>query len=166
MVFRRRRQYRPPSTKNVVQNSNFDIVAGTQTDENLVTVPATHSGGTNEVRMGARIKAVWLELYMFSGGIASARNISFAALYFSPGGIAGSPVLSTLGSSNLRHFVFFFTRGIPGTQVSGSPLVWRGWIRIPKKFQKYAEGDVLRLVLRNDVDTGSYCFTAIYKWST
>lgn len=165
MVFRRFRAYRPPFRKNIVQNSNFDLVAATQTVEVLVTAPATLAGGTSEVLQGARIKAIWLELYLFSGGVATARNISFAAVFKNPGGILLVPSINTLGASNVRGNTFFFTRGIPGTQVSGSPLVWRGWLRVPKKFQVFHEGDLLQLILRNDVDSGSYCFLCIYKWS-
>lgn len=158
----RRRGYRPPMVKNIYQNSNFGVVAGTTTEEIIASAVATPANGTNEVAIGSRVKRIWVDAMIFA---QAANAIGVVCLMKNPGRLVPLTDISALGANNGKKFYWNMIRGIPGLENSGYPHRIQGWVPVPKIYQKFNEGDSLSVVIRNNNAALSYCLLAVYRWS-
>ncbi len=82
-----------------------------------------------------------------------------------PSGLMSGADAQTPGSTGIdsnRRFIFHEEKGLFATQ-DGTPMVFKGVIKIPPRFRRMGEDDVLQIVLRSPVDGGQFCVKAIYK---
>jgi len=138
--------------------SNIAIATAVETPTPLTTF--------SEVAIGSIIKAVYLELWVRGDDESAApANVqvsfekltgSMAAMIFADG--------NTLNAYDNKSNIFYVTEGLTsaGTANSGIPFL-RGWFKVPKGFQRMANGDRLVLnvlALNHDLEI---CGIFIYK---
>ncbi len=149
------------SVKNVVDGVFLGVAAGVQTLTTLAATVNDYTGGNTEVPIGAKVSSIYLFVQMISGdsGIA---NSDFYIMK-RPSGVT-EPTPGATGGSVSRKFILHEEKGIPGNALDGAaPLTFRGVIRIPRGRQRFAEGDVIRLVARS-ADVYNMCVKCIYKF--
>ncbi len=155
------------SNKNVI--SAFTAIStGAQTD--LLVARAVDSAAlatTTDVERGCLLKAIWLELWIYASteAVVGVTHGIDAYLIKNPGDNLTPPIPSTTGSSNEKKFIIKQWKGLIGARTQGSlPYSWRGWIKIPKRYQRMGADDRWEFV---SIATGSnalQCTNFIYKW--
>ncbi len=154
------------ANKEIIDSIAFSVAGGTTTDIILVASVNDYTGVVGTCPIGAKVKAIWVEL---TYGAETNTTTRFDWLLQKvPSGIS----LVTPGASggvNPRKFVFVERKGIASTlfdgtnSAGGTPPRTAGWIRIPKRFQNIAEGDSIHLRIGAS-STYSVCTKIIYKW--
>ncbi len=156
------------SNKHYVHQTLSTIASGAITGRsviNSVVAPATASA--DEVRQGAIVKAVYIEIWLL-GGEASGTNTQFTvALEKRPN---GAPAMTAANIVNLGAYpnksnVLYVTNGVLGSDQGGqgSVPVLRSWFKIPKGKQRMALSD--RVVCNISAVTNELilCGLFIYK---
>ncbi len=166
--YRRNRGMRPVinSIKNVV-----DLTASTGTTTTARTIALAKSLPVNtnqsEVQNGCIIKAVWVSIDFC--GLAASGVLQRTAVYIikNPGANLTGPGAFVVGTSNEKKFVFkqwqFMTMR---NQDGNPPNHWEGWLRIPKRYQRFGTDDKLDIVFEVDAAAGHFSGQFIYKWYT
>ncbi len=176
MPFRQRGSYGKPrqrlgnivdSNKNVV--SFFD--AFTTGVNNIRDIAEAQDSATlavaDDVERGCIIKAIWMELWIWSTTIVADGVTSGFDAYImkNPGNNLTPPLPGTTGTSNEKKFIFKTWKGLTSTRSQGAPpYSWKGWIKIPKRYQRMGANDK---ILLNFTATGANalaCQNYIYKW--
>ncbi len=152
--------------KHVVQRSLTTIPNGTTENELIAEVVDVASANQSfEIREGATIKAVWVELWYIGEG--SQPVVQISSLEKQVAGIAMTSVLSGDYDSYVnKKNVFKMTQGIVGDANSNPVPVFREWIAIPKGKQRFGAGDklVLNITCSSEATFDlSYCGVFIYK---
>ncbi len=152
------------SVKNI-ENAVDGVTAATKLVKVIVNAkdsPVTTV--TNEVKRGSRIFRIWLEFWYYGLSAANTNDIVDIYIMKNPGTNLTSPNPGTTGSSNEKKFIFKTWKGLAGNKsLGGQPYAWKGWVKIPKGYQRMGTDDRIELVLISPT-TGSFCHNAIYKW--
>ena len=151
------------SEKHLVQralNTVTGSTVGTATLIEAVRDPA----GLNEVRVGAVVKAVFVELWVISDGMQlGSFNISLERMP----GTAPNATLSDITSMNSyanKKNILYTTQGVLGDTNSNPIPAMRGWFKIPKGKQRFGLGDKLNLNITSlTADGMENCGIFIYK---
>ncbi len=120
-----------------------------------------------DVSQGCIIKAVWMELWIRASeeDVVGLTTGVDAYIWKNPGANLTAPNPGSVGTSNEKKFVFKSFKGLVGAGTQGFPAYsWRGWIRIPKIYQRVGTDDLLQLVFRFTGTAGLVCTNFIYKW--
>ncbi len=166
--FRRRGGIRPVinSIKNVV-----DVTAttsATTTARTIVLAKATPvNTNQSEVINGCIIKAIWVSFDVC--GIAASGVLQRTALYIikNPGANLTGPGALVVGTSNEKKFIFRQWQYMTMRNQDGNnPNHWEGWLRIPKRYQRFGTDDKLDIVFNTDSGGGHFSAQFIYKWYT
>ncbi len=123
--------------------------------------------GTTEVKRGSKIFRIWLEFWISATEVQATAITNGVDLYIikNPGANLTVPTPSTVGSSNEKKFVFKTWKGLTGTRTEGFPAYsWKGWIKIPKIYQRMGTDDRIDIVARTTAADGILCLNAVYKW--
>ncbi len=155
------------SIKNV-HNEGFGITS-TQTNKNLVkAVDNPVTTVTNDVQRGCVIKAIWISFDVCGIGGTGVLNIADAYLIKNPGANLTLPNPISQGSSNEKKFIFKTWHAmIMRNQDGNVPYHWEGWVKIPKRYQRFGTDDTLLVsVVCTAALTGHASIQAIYKWYT
>ncbi len=157
---------RPPvnSIKNevtevqaVVASTNLVIIIS-----NAVSNPEIANNA--DVQNGSTIKAIWLEMWYYGLSAGNTNDIIDFYVMKNPGNNLTPPNPGTVGTSNEKKFVFKSWKGLAGNKsLGGQAYTWRGWIKIPKIYQRQGTADRFIIVARSPT-TGNFCKTNIYKW--
>ncbi len=154
------------SIKNVVE---FTTSTGTTATNNQIVIakdsPVTT--GQNEVKRGCLIKAVWCSFDVC--GLAATGVLQRTALYLikNPGNNLTLPGAFTVGTSNEKKYVFRQWQVMTMRNQDGNPpFHWEGWIRIPKRYQRFGTDDRLQMVYETTTAAGHSSAQYIYKWYT
>ncbi len=175
MPYRRRGSYRRPRNYAVTvsnKNSVSLLLAGTAGATLITDIVDTQDSATlavaDDVQRGCIVKAVYCELWVrASEDIAVGVTTAFEAYIIKNGGNnLTPPVPGTQGTSNEKKYIFKSWKGLIGAQTASwhQPYSWKGWIKIPKIYQRFGANDKLQLV---SLSTGSnmvQCTLFIYKW--
>ncbi len=171
---RRNRGFRRPSTiinseKNVV-NIVAAGVAGTAATQNLaLAVGSADNTVVTQVTRRCKIYKIWVELWA-SASATAAEGVTTtfdAYLIKNPGANLTVPGPTVVGSSNEKKFVFKQWKGLVASRKEGFPAYsWRGWVKIPKVYQRMGADDVLQLIFLFTGVNGLLCSQVIYKWYT
>ncbi len=130
---------------------------------NAVDTPVT--AVTNDVKRGCTIKAIWLSFDVC--GLAATGVLQTHSLYLmkNPGANLTPPAPRTEGSSNEKKFIFKSWNAMTMRNQDGNvPYHWEGWIRIPKRYQRFGTADQLQLVFICTTAAGHLSMQTIYKW--
>ncbi len=133
--------------------------------QSLATADDTHSTATaNSVVNGCKIYRIWLELWAYGQTAGATNDIIDIYLMKNPGNNLTPPNPGTVGTSNEKKFVFKTWKGLMGVKsLGGTPYAWKGWIKIPKVYQRMGTDDRLVLIARSPT-IGDFCFSCTYKW--
>ncbi len=99
------------------------------------------------------------------GGTGVLNDLDFY-LIKNPGDNLTEPAPISVGTSNEKKFVFRqWHFMIMRNQDGNTPFHWEGWIRIPKRYQRFGTDDTLQLVHACTSGlTGHLSLMCIYKW--
>ncbi len=167
--FGRRRPMRPiiDSMKNNVSGLDA-IVAGTPLILDIArAVDSAANAVTQDVERGCKIFRIWTEFWVYpSATIAEGTSLIFDAYIFkNPGSNLTAPSPGTTGSSNEKKFIFKEWRGLLSSRTQGGlPYTWKGWIKVPRVYQRMGTDDEIQLVVRVDGVAATICRKHIYKW--
>ncbi len=175
MRFQQRRNFRrSPSTiinseKNVV-NIVAAGTAGTLAVQNLaLAVGAADNTVVTQVTRRCKIYKMWVEIWASSSEtVAEGVTTTFDCYIIkNPGANLTVPGPTVVGSSNEKKFVFKQLKGLTASRKEGFPAYsWRGWVKIPKVYQRMGTDDVIQLVFLFTGANGLLCSQFIYKWYT
>ncbi len=122
---------------------------------------------STDVSQGCIIKAVWVELWVRASEedvVALTTGID-AYIWKNPGANLTAPAPGSVGTSNEKKFVFKQWKGLIGAGTQGFPAYfWKGWLRIPKIYQRMGTDDLLQLVFNPTGTAALVCTNFIYKW--
>ncbi len=155
------------SNKNVV--SNFTAAtAGTKTS---IPIADAQDSATlavvEDVERGCSIKAIWVEFWVSATAEAAVGVTHGIDMYLfkNPGQNLTSPIPGTVGSSNEKKFVFKIWKGLIGARTQGfQPYSWKGWIRIPKRYQRMGANDRWQIIFQSTGVNVLVCNNFVYKW--
>ncbi len=152
------------SIKNEV-NTVDAVVASTNLIKLLVLAKDTPVTATaSHVKRGSKVFRIWVEFWYYGLSAGNTNDIFDAYIMKNPGANLTPPNPGTVGTSNEKKFVFKTWKGLGGNKsLGGVPYTWKGWIKIPKLYQRMGTDDKIELVVRS-ATTGNFCMTAIYKW--
>jgi len=166
---RRRQGPRPVinSEKNIV-NLITAGTAGTQTSVNVaLAVSSADNTSVTEVTRRSKIFKIWVEIWA-SASATAAEGVSTvfdAYLIKNIGSNLALPGAQVVGSSNEKRFVFKQWKGLIASRKEGFPAYsWRGWVKVPKIYQRMATDDVIQLAILFTGVNGLICSQFIYKW--
>ncbi len=158
---------------NSIKNSVSNLTAGpdgTNTNVNVaIAISNPVSTNATDVLNGSKIFRVWVELWIYATQeIAVGVTNSFDAYFIkNPGNNLTLPTPGTQGTSNEKKFIFKTWKGMIGARTQGClPYSWRGWIKIPKIYQRMGTDDRLNFFFVSNGTTSIVCTQFIYKWFT
>ncbi len=155
------------SIKNV---SNAVTAAPAATNTFVLIAKAVNtplSTVTTDVSQGCLIKAIWIELWVRASEEDAVGLSTFFDGYIwkNPGANLTAPGPASVGSSNEKKFVFKQWKGLIGAGTQGFPAYfWKGWLKIPKIYQRMGTDDLLQFVFRSEGTASLTCTNFIYKW--
>ncbi len=170
-----RRNYPPRRSGLQVVDSIKDIpnvftalAADTTVTINIaVAQDAPVTTGVTDVKRGSKIFRIWVEFWIMSTVVSVPTITNGVDLYIikNPGANLTVPTPSTVGTSNEKKFVFKTWKGLIGTRTEGFPAYsWKGWIKIPKIYQRMGTDDRIDIIVRTTGVNGLICLNSVYKW--
>ncbi len=153
------------SVKHYKQMSRSTVTTVTVKNERLIiAVQSTLANLEDEVREGAIVKAVYVELWLLD----SSNDGSFVLTIGKDTANSQGPTfgeMNTLFNYVEKKGIFYTSQGLTQNDgvTSAVPIV-RGWFKIPKSKQRFGLGDTLNLnIANNGAGTIEYCGFATYK---
>ncbi len=152
------------SMKNV---SYTESPTGT-TVQNIILVNTVDNPLTSsvvDVQRGCNIKAIWLSIDVC--GLAGTGVLQTTRFYLmkNPGNNLTPPAPGTEGTSNEKKFIFkTWSPMTMRNQDGNTPYHWEGWIKIPKRYQRFGTADLLQLVHIVTTAAGHLSLNVLYKW--
>ncbi len=156
------------SVKHYIPQSLSTVGTGTITGRSVVnTVVAPAVANSDEVRQGAIVKAVFIELWILGAEVSGTNTSFLVALEKRP---SAAPAMTFVNSQGLTAYlnkknILYTTQGVVGSDQGGQGAipVLRQWFKIPKGKQRMGLGDRIVLnvsALANDL---VICGQFIYK---
>ncbi len=142
-------------------------LSGTQTETVLANaVDSAALATATDVERGCIIKAVYLWIDVC--GLAGTGVLNNADTYLikNPGANLTLPLPISYGTSNEKKFIFkTWSFMIMRNQDGNMPFHWEGWVKIPKRYQRFGSADQLTLVQQSTATiTGHATVRVLYKW--
>ncbi len=153
------------SQKHYVQWTITPVSVGTTVGKNIAlgTVIANINLGT-EVREGAIVKAVYLELWAVGQSDTASGNV-LINFYKKPG--AGTSMTHAeaidLDSYDNKKNVLYHTQGLVNIGLANAIPFVRGWMKIPKGKQRMGLNDALAITVSTEAEATNFCGFATYK---
>ncbi len=131
--------------KHFVQQSLFTVAASAMANKGIVTAVAVPGTSGLDVREGAIISAIYVEMWITSDDATAGTCV--ATLEKLPSGkdpmtAAESALLFTY--TNKKNILHTF-QGLVSTNVQYPTAILKGWFKIPKGKQRFGLGDKLKL---------------------
>ncbi len=151
------------SVKHYVQVSLATVLAGANSAINVaLAVDAPTADSASEVRVGASIKAVYVEMWVRAGDTAHGSTL----LTF--GKATGGQTMSFAEQIDLHNYtaknnILYHTQGTTNDQDADAIPFIRMWIKIPKGKQRMALGDRLFLSISAQALDNIICGFMTYK---
>ncbi len=173
MPYQRRGSFRRRSglaLRPVNSNKNnvyIDSSTGTTKTESVIvnTVDAATLAVSKDVTRGCSIKAIYISLDICGLAATGVLQTSTVYLFKNPGSNLTAPLPRTEGTSNEKKFIFkTWNYQTMRNQDGNPPYHWEGWVKIPKRYQRFGAADRLTLVSATTTAAGHMSVMAIYKW--
>ncbi len=166
---RRNRGMRPVinSVKNSVVQLQAVATAANTTSVISQVVDSPLTANQAEVSKGSKIFRIWIELSYTLTAVVSDGTSTLMDIYMwkNPGNNLTEPNPGTQGSSNEKKFIFKTWKGLIGARSQGcNPYFWKGWIKIPKIYQRQGIDDRIEIISRATGVAGVVCIQAVYKY--
>jgi len=155
------------SIKNSVSLITAAAVGANSIDPIAIATDTGINAGVADVERGSKIFRIWLEILIAASATTTDGVTTLFDAYFmkNPGNNLTPPNPGTQGTSNEKRFIIKTWKGLTGARTEGYPAYhWRGWIKIPKTFQRMATDDRWILVARPQGVAIKTCSQAVYKW--
>ncbi len=152
------KHYRPISLTTVAENS--------ATSFSVVIAKKDVADVSSEVRTGAVVKAVFVELWYMSSGSQPTFQVSTIEKISSGGPLPTSTQMSDLFTYPNKKNILLTSQGLIGDANSNPIPVFRQWVKIPKGKQRFGLGDQLTVTVAargeatHDIEV---CGMVIYK---
>ncbi len=123
---------------------------------------------STQVQRGCIIKAVYLSFDVCGLGGTGVLNTADLYLAKNPGDNLTLPDPDATGISDNKKFIFKTWRiMIMRNQDGNVPVHFEGWLKIPKRYQRFGSDDTLIFAVQCTATiTGHFSAQAIYKWYT
>ncbi len=153
------------SVKHVIDVVGTTL-GGTTSDVPLVLGQrGTDLASPTEVETGSTVSSIFLSLF-FLGETGGASGLVDWFIYKNPNGNVSPPELPVPGNSgvsNMRNKIFHEEKGLAATQ-DGTPMVFKGVIKIPSRFRRIGDNDKFELRILTEIGfNAQFCVKAIYK---
>ncbi len=166
-MFHRRRMVAPINTvKHYVQFENATINDGAiraNAISDAVIAPAATN--TRDVREGAIVKAIFVEIWIKSNASAGTDTKFQFALEKVPTGAAAVTFtqLNNLQAYDNKKNILFYSQGVIGDLTTNSIPIVRNWFKIPKGKQRQGLGDRLVITTSSTGAIVQHCGFSTYK---
>ncbi len=151
------------SEKHYRQVTVDSVLGGTVKNNTIAVAVAVPSGAQSEVRVGAVIKAVYVEMWV----MAEAQNIGSQTIILQKTVGDADPItfleMADLHGYRNKKNVLYTTQGLTGENDTNPIPVMRGWYKIPKGKQRMGLGDQLVLSMSANTEDLRHCGLYIYK---
>jgi len=153
------------SEKHIIQHS-LQTVDG-QSIENILVLNVSNTlGSQTAVRVGAIIKAVFVEIWVI--GSSSQPVVQTLTVEKVPSGAPNmtQPQGQLMNDYNNKKNILYSTQGIVGDANSNPIPVIRQWVKVPKSKQRFGQGDsiVINISAIGEVDQDlEICGLSIFK---
>ncbi len=151
------------SEKHIRQQSLTPVLETNVLSQNLAVAVANPSGGNTQVRIGAVIKAVYVELWIIADSMTTGSFTFTIEKLVSGQDTIASGEMDTLHTYENKKNIFYITQGVSGDQNSNPIPIIRQWIKIPKGKQRWGLGDSLVINFKANVSDHQICGNFIYK---
>ncbi len=169
--FMRRSYRRPMNIINSIKNSAVFLSAvsttANTTDAIAIATDTGINAGQADCERGCKIFRIWIELSYSLTAVAVDGTSTIMDIYLikNPGNNLTVPNPGTQGTSNEKKFIIKTWRGLCGARSQGvAPYFWKGWVKIPKSYQRMGTDDRWQIVSRAVGVAGVICTQVIYKW--
>ncbi len=153
------------SAKHIVQQSIDTTAAGVvEVVTVLDTVSVNTASGANQVRDGAVVKAVFIEMWL--RGNDAAVGSSYIYVFEKASGTEDNLAAGTIAALDdypNKKNIFFISQGLINAVEGVATPVLRQWIKIPKSKQRMGRGDKLKLSIMSQSGSTLRCGLQIYK---
>ncbi len=148
--------------KHYVQFSLSAVASGALTGNLLIAAVAVPTGAT-QVREGAKVTAVYIEMWIQTDDAALGSSI--VTLEKLPGNATSMTAAESaaLDSYDNKRNVLHTQMGLTPNNVTYPMASVKGWFKIPKGKQRFGLGERLRLNIHAQSNGLSFCGFAIYK---
>ncbi len=150
--------------KHYLQVSLASIAAGAILNINLVKAVAVPATAAEEVREGAKVSAIYIEMWIQTDDASLGSSI--VTVEKRPGG--DTSVMSTAESAALNSYVnkknvLHTQMGLTPNNVTYPMASIKGWFKIPKSKQRFGLNDRIMLNVHAQSNGLSICGFAIFK---
>lgn len=150
------------SEKHIVQIGFNNTTVGATSQVDLVE-PVVAPSAAIEVRVGAVVKAIYVEMW-FQGEAAISGTSILTLEKLQSGSVKPTPTqMLALHAYPNKKNIFFTQQGLTTDIDTNAVPVMRGWYKIPKGKQRFGLGDKLSIHMLGQVDGFNFCGLAIYK---
>ncbi len=155
------------SVKKVIDISGA-LASGTVSINPIANVASTAwvDAGDANVPQGSRISSVYLSIFMYiDAPTASSVPLLEWFLCKNPGSNLTFPAPGAVGADDNKRWVLHEEKGLSGDIANGgTPMVFKGVIKIPGPKGKMSKDDQLQVRLLSPNHAGFFCLKAIYKF--
>ncbi len=148
--------------KHISQRSLFTVAAGAIDNFNFAITNAAPTGAV-QVREGAKISAVYVEMWVTSDDAALGTIITTLEKLVGSSTNMGTGESASLNTYDNKKNILYTQMGLIGNDVTYPMAVIKGWIKIPKSKQRFSLGDRLTLNIHAQSNGISGCGFVIYK---
>jgi len=153
------------STKHIVQTTLQTVTVSTVLSVPLIEAKALSLVGTGaeEVRTGAVVKAVYVELWLRGQDTSAGSFVCIIQKCSADSNGATAGEMANLMDYNEKNNILFTSQGLVNVSVNTATPIYRGWLKLPKGKQRFGLGESLRwTVLAQTLDV-NLCGVTIYK---
>ncbi len=154
------------STKHYVPRTNTSIASGAvQSFEPVQGKQLSAVSASVDVRAGSIIKAIWLELWLLSGGASGTTTQFNLTVEKLPSGLTPmtyAQSLNLMAYENKKN-IFYSTQGVLSGKDTGSIPIIRQWFKIPKGKQRFGIADNMLITIAATGQAIQVCGNAVYK---
>ncbi len=155
------------SVKKVVDSSGKTVIA-TNSLNVLANVAATAwvDAGNSDVPQGCTISSMFISVFVW---IDESTNAATPLIDFyvgkNPGTNLVMPDPGAVGGSDNKRWVLHEEKGLSSDiGGGGTPMVFKGVIRIPPRLRRMGKDDQIVLLIRTTNHVAYFCVKAIYKF--
>ncbi len=153
------------SIKNYVVNNQ----GLTPTQQDVIIADAQDSATlavSKDVEKGCNIKAIFIDIDVCGISGTGVLNTFDGYIMKNPGSNLTPPSANTWGISNEKKFIFHtISAMIMRNQDGNAPVKFRGWIKIPKRYQRMGANDQLSFHHKCTAALAGHISTRfLYKW--
>ncbi len=150
--------------KHILNLSLFAVASGAINNQNLaVAVIAPDANTAGEVREGAIISAVYVEMWLTSDDTAAGTCITTLEKIPANGASMTAANSAALDSYKNKNNIFHIQQGLLAPNIQYPTAVIKGWFKIPRGKQRFALGDSLVLNTHGQSNGLAGCGFVLYK---